>query len=187
MGRMIYGMMQSLDGYIAGAPGRPGLSPPGEALHRVFNEQMKRTAVAVYGRTMYEIMRAWDTLDTDPKSLPVMVDFAKAWQKVPKIVVSTTLRAVGANARLISNDVEAQLRQLKNETDGLIDVSGSGLAASLGRMGLIDEYRLYLHPVVLGGGKPFFKEGLPLNLRLIGTEAHPEGVVMLKYEPAAQS
>jgi dihydrofolate reductase len=187
MGRVIYGMMQSLDGYIAGAPGGPPLHPPSDALHWVFNEQMKHTTVAVYGRTMYEIMRAWDDLEaTFPQPTPVQIDFAGAWQKVPKVVISTTLRQVGPNARLISTDVEAQLRRLKDETDGTIDLAGPKLAASVSRMGLIDEYRLFLRPLVLGGGKPFFQQALPFNLRLTGRESLPE-CVMLKYEPLAQS
>jgi len=187
MGRMIYGMMQSLDGYIGGAPGGPHLPPPGEELHRYFNDIMKRTAVAVYGRTMYEIMRAWETLDATPDAGPVEKDFAPAWRDTPKVVVSTTLREVGPNARLVSDNVEAELRRLKAQTDGIIEIAGARLAASAGRMGLIDEYRLFLHPIVLGGGKPFFAAGLPLQLKLVGTETLPQGVLLLRYEPGPQS
>ncbi len=184
--KVIYCMMQSLDGYIAGPDGGPELPPPGAALHQVFNNQMKQIAVSIYGRTMYEIMSAWQTYDSRPEATPVEIDFAEAWRKVPKVVVSTTLKHVGPNARLISSDVENQLRRLKHETEGMIDVSGSILAASVGRMGLIDEYWLFFHPLVLGGGKPFFQQGLPLGLRLIGSESLPEGVQLLKYG-AAQS
>ncbi len=187
MGRMIYGMMQSLDGYIEGRPGGPGLPPPGEALHRYFNDSIKRAAAFVYGRTMYGIMAAWETWEQDREAGPVEIDFAQAWRKVPKVVVSTTLTEVGPNATLVSNDVEAAMRRLKAETDGRIEVAGSRLAASLGRMGLIDEYQLFLRPHVLGGGKPFFQPGLPLKLRLIGTETLPEDTVLATYEPDAQS
>jgi dihydrofolate reductase len=187
MGRIVYGLMQSLDGFIAGTPGGPQLPPPGEGLHRVFNDIMRDTAVVVYGRTMYEIMRAWETLDTQPDTPAAAMDFAPLWRETPKVVVSTTLKEIGPNARLVSDNVEAELRKLKAETDGKIEVAGQGLAASVGRMGLIDEYRVFFHPIVLGGGKPFFASGLPLNLKLMGTETLPEGVVLLRYEPIAQS
>ena len=184
MGRMVYGLLQSLDGYIAGTPGGPQLPPPGEALHRYFNDVMRDTSAAVYGRTMYEIMRAWETWDADPGASPVEREFAPLWRDVPKIVVSTTLKEFGPNARLVSDNVEAELRKLKTDTPGKIEVAGAALAASLGRMGLIDEYWLYLSPTVLGGGKPFFQEGLLLDLKLIGTEQLPQGVMVVKYERA---
>jgi dihydrofolate reductase len=174
---MIYGMLTSLDGYIDGLEGGPQLPMFGEALHRYFNGTMEETAVAVYGRTMYEIMRVWQTLDEDPNLNPWEVDFAVAWRKVPKAVVSTTLKEVGPNARLVSSNVEAELRKLKAGTDGLVDVSGSVLAAAAGRMGLIDEYRMFVRPIVLGGGKPFFRPDLPLDLKLIGAEDLPEGTL----------
>ncbi len=185
MGRMIYGLMQSLDGYINGPEDGPQLPRPSEELHRYFNDLMRATALAVYGRTMYGIMRAWETWDSDPAANAAERDFAPAWRKVPKVVVSTTLKAIGPNARLVSDNVEAQIRRLKQETEGRIEVAGARLAAALGRMGLIDEYWLFLYPVVLGGGKPFFEAGLPLNLRPIGTETLPQDVVLAKYERAA--
>ncbi len=181
MGTLVYGMMQSLDGRIAGPTAGPGLPPPGEALHRVFNDVMRHTAAALYGRTMYEIMRWWETYDTDPEASPVEVEFAQLWQRVPKIVVSTTLTEIGPNARLVRGDLEREIAALKATTEGRIEVAGATLAASLGRLGLIDEYRLYLHPLVLGGGKPFFAEGVPLDLRFVGSETLPEGVVLLRY------
>ncbi len=185
MGRMIYGLMQSLDGYISGPEGGPHLPAPGEELHRYFNGMMRETALAVYGRTMYEIMRAWETWNSDPSAGAAEREFGPAWRKVPKVVVSTTLEEIGPNAQLVSDDVEAQMRRLKQETDGRIEVAGARLAASLGRMGLIDEYWLFLCPVVLGGGVPFFEAGLPLSLELIGTESLPQGVVLAKYERTA--
>ena len=183
MGRVIYGMIQSLDGYISGPEGGPQLPMFGEPLHRYFNRQMENTAAAIYGRTMYEIMQAWETWDADPESSPVEKEFAPLWRRVPKVVVSTTLKAVGPNARLVSDDVEAELRRLKAETVGIIEVAGASLAASVGRMGLIDEYRLFIRPTVLGGGKPFFRPDLPLELKLAGTETLPEGTMLLTYEP----
>lgn len=184
MGTMIYGMLTSLDGYIAGPKGGPQLPMFGEALHRYFNGTMEDTAVAVYGRTMYEIMRAWQTWEADyPQADPWENEFAVAWRKALKVVVSTTLNDVGPNARLVAGNVEAELRKLKAETDGVIDISGSILAAAAGRMGLIDEYRMFVRPVALGGGKPFFRPDLPLDLTLVGAENLPEGTLLLRYAP----
>lgn len=188
MGKMIYGMLTSLDGYIAGPEDGPQLPMFGEALHRYFNTQMEDTAVAVYGRTMYEIMQAWQTWEADyPDADPWENEFAVAWRKAPKVVISTTLEEVGPNARLVSTGVETELRRLKAETDGLIDISGSILAATAGRLGLIDEYRMFVRPAVLGGGKPFFRPDLPLDVKLVGAEDLPEGTLLLRYAPAAQS
>ena len=185
MAKITYGMMMSLDGYIAGPPGGPALPVPGAELHRHFNDLMKQASVALYGRRMYEIMRVWQTWDERPEASEVEVDFAKAWRETPKVVVSTTLGEVGPNARLVNSDVERVVRSLKSETQGEIEVSGAGIAASLSRLALIDEYRLYMHPVVLGGGKPFFEAGLSLKLRPLGpAEALPQGVTLLRYAPA---
>jgi dihydrofolate reductase len=184
MAKLIYGMMMSLDGYIAGPQEGRGLLVPNDELHRHFNEWMKQMSVALYGRRMYEIMRYWETGDDRPGATKVHADFARAWRATPKVVVSTTLREVGPNATLIRSDVETAVRALKAETDGEISVSGAGIAASLSRLRLIDEYRLYFHPVALGGGKPFFEAGLSLTLRPLGAETLPQGVVMLRYAPA---
>jgi len=184
MARIVYSMLTSLDGYIAGPEGGPTLPVPDEALHRHFNETMKRTALELYGRRMYEVMRVWQDWDATPGRSEVEVDFARAWRATPKIVFSTTLREVGPNARLVGGDVENAVRSLKAETAGDISVAGAGLAASLSRLGLIDEYRLYVQPVVLGGGKPFFEAGMALKLRPLGVESLPQGVTMLRYAAA---
>jgi dihydrofolate reductase len=181
MGKIIYALMQSLDGYIEGPGGGSEMSGPGEELHRYFNEQMRRLAMELYGRRMYEIMRVWETYDQEPGVSEVEKEFAHAWRATPKVVFSTTLTEVGPNTRLVSGDIEAAVREIKAGTEGEISVSGAGLAASLGRLGLVDEYWLYLMPTVLGGGKPFFEAGLPLKLRPIGMERLPEDVVLLKY------
>jgi dihydrofolate reductase len=183
MARLVYGMLTSLDGYITGPEGGSGLPGPNEKLHRYFNESMKRTAAAIYGRRMYETMRAWDELEGEPN--PIYAEFGEAWRAIPKLVVSTTLREVGPNARLVRSDVESAVRSLKADTEGEIEVAGADLAASLARLGLIDEYRLYMQPVVLGGGKPFFEAGLSLTLTPLGMESLPEGCTLLRYAPAA--
>ena len=188
MGKMIYGMLQSLDGYIAGPGGGPQLPMFGEPLHTYFNRQMERTTLSIYGRNMYEIMQAWQTWEDDyPEADAHENEFARAWRKVPKVVVSTTLTEVGPNARLVRDNVEAELRKLKAETGGIIEIAGATLAAAAGRMGLIDEYLLFVRPAVLGGGKPFFKPGLPMQLRLLGSETLPEDTILLRYGPEAQS
>jgi dihydrofolate reductase len=188
MARMIYNMLQSVDGYIAGPEGGPQMPMFGGALHSWFNRQMKDMTASVYGRNMYEVMQAWQTWEQDyPEAEAYENEFARAWRDTPKIVVSTTLKEVGPNARLISANVADELRKLKAETDGTIDISGATVAASAGRWGLIDEYQLAIRPAVLGGGKPFFRPDLPLELKLIGAETLPEGTALLRYAPAAQS
>jgi dihydrofolate reductase len=188
MARFIFGMMQSLDGYVAGVPGGPQLPPPGPALHQYFNDHMRGLAGGLYGRRMYEVMRYWDEDDSDwgkpdNKWGAVERDFATVWRTKPKWVVSRSLREVGPNATLIGVDVEAAVRRLKAEVDGAIDVAGPELAATLGAMGLIDEYRLFLRPFVLGAGKPFFAGPRP-PLRLKASEVVAEETVRLTYVPA---
>lgn len=185
MGRIIYGMLTSLDGYIEGAAGASQWSGPKEELHRYFNEMQRNIALDIYGRRMYEVMRVWDTYDRDPSITDFEREFAHFWQQTPKVVISTTLKEVGANARLVSDDVEAAARALKAETEGDISVSGAELAASFGRWGLIDEYQLFVYPSVAGGGKPYFAHGVPLDLKPLGSERLPEDVLLLRYAPAA--
>jgi dihydrofolate reductase len=182
--RIVYSMMMSLDGYIAGPDGDIGLPVPEGALHRHFNEMMKQTSMELCGRRMYEMMRYWDSPEREISASEVERDFARAWQETPKIVFSTTLREVGPNAKLMNGDVENVVSSLKLEKDGYISVAGADLAAHLARANLIDEYRLYMHPVVLGGGKPYFQSGLALTLMPLSTESLPQGVTLLRYAPA---
>ena len=137
-------------------------------------------AGSVDGRRMYEIMRYWD--EDDPQWNSDRRDFAAAWRRLPKWVVSRPLRTVGPNATLVSDDLEAAIRRLKREVAGEISVSGPELAQGLTELGLIDEYRLYVHPVVLGGGKPFFAGPRP-PLRLAASERIGEDVIRLTYVP----
>ncbi|MEQ1521120.1 MAG: dihydrofolate reductase family protein [Aestuariivirga sp.] len=185
MARIVYSMMVSLDGYIAGPDGDIGLPVPEEALHRHFNEMMEQISMELCGRRMYEVMRFWDSPEREDSDSKVERDFARAWQETPKIVFSTTLREVGPNARLVNSDAENEVASLKLKTDGYISVAGANLAAHLARANLIDEYRLYMHPVVLGGGKPYFQSGLSLALKPLGTESLTQGVTLLRYGPAA--
>jgi dihydrofolate reductase len=183
-GHIYYSFAVSVDGYIASAQaGDIGLPVPEEALHRHFNEMQERTALNLYGRNMYEVMKYWDA---PPAESPAFEqEFARAWQGTPKVVFSTTLESVGPNARLVKEkaDVERTVRQLKAETNGEIEVNGAGIAASLVRWGLVDEFRLYMMPVVLGGGKPYFEAGLQLELEPLGVESLPQQCTLLRFRP----
>jgi dihydrofolate reductase len=176
MARLVFGMNQSLDGYVDQMA-----FAPGPTLYRHFIEEARAQAGSVYGRQMYEIMRYFD--DDHPEWDGANRDFAAAWRKQPKWVVSRTLKSVGPNATLVAGDLEAAIRKLKAERDGEIEVAGPNLARSLTDLGLIDEYRIYLHPVVLGQGQPYFAGPRP-PLRLIAHDRIGEDVIRLSYVPA---
>ncbi len=185
MARTVYSMMVSLDGYIARPNGDIGLLVPEDALHRHFNDMMEQTSMELCGRRMYEVIRFWDSPERETSASEVERDFAGTWQKTPKMVFSTTLREVGPNAWLMNGVVENVASALTLEKDGYISVAGADLAAHLARANLIDEYRLYMHPVVLGGGKPYFQSGLSLALKPLGTDSLTQGVTLLRFAPAA--
>lgn len=181
MGKLIFAMTQSLDGYVAAVDGalEPPFHPPDEALFRHFTEHERSLAGSLYGRRIYEMMRYWD--EDRPEWTASQRDFAAAWRAHPKWVVSRSLKSVGPNASLVGRDIEAFVRSLKSEIDGTIAVAGPELAASLTQMGLIDEYHLYLRPVVLGAGKPYFAGTRPA-LRLVASDRVGEDAVRLTYE-----
>ena len=176
MAKLVFGMNQSLDGYVDHMAFAPG---PG--LFRHFIKEAEGQAGSVYGRVMYEIMRYWD--DDRPEWNDDERAFAGAWRKQPKWVVSRTLKAVGPNATLVEGDLEGAIRTLKAERDGEIEVAGPNLARSLTELDLIDEYRIYLHPVVLGHGTPYFAGPRP-PLRLRSSDQMGEDVIRLTYVPA---
>ena len=176
MAKLVFGMNQSLDGYVDHMAFAP--SP---TLFRHFIEQVRDQAGSVYGRRLYEVMRYWD--EDHPEWDAAERDFATAWRSQPKWVVSRSLKSVGPNATLVEDDIEAVIRGLRARLVGEIAVSGPDLARSLTDLGLIDEYRLYLHPVVLGRGKPFFAGPRP-PLRLVANDLIGEGVIRLTYVPA---
>jgi dihydrofolate reductase len=180
MGKLVFGMMQSLDGYVAGVPGGPQLPPPGPALHQYFNNHVRNLSACLYGRRIYEVMRYWD--EDQPEWDAIEHDFATAWRAQPKWVVSHSLESVGPNATLVRDDLEKLARRLKMDVDGEIDVAGPELAASLVKLDLIDEYRLYIRPFVLGGGKPYFAGSRP-PLRHLATAHAGEDAVKLTYVP----
>ncbi len=176
MARIVFGMNQSLDGYVD-----HDRFAPGPVLFRHWIEHVRGIAGSVYGRRMYEVMRYWD--DDHAEWTPELRDFAVAWRSQPKWVVSRSLTSVGPNATLVGDDVEAAIRRLKTELAGEISVSGPELARGLTELGLIDEYRLYFHPVVLGSGKPFFAGPRP-PLRLAASDLIGADVIRLTYVPA---
>jgi dihydrofolate reductase len=169
-------MNQSLDGYVDHMA-----FAPGPTLFRHFIEQAREQAGSVYGRQMYEIMRYWD--DEHPEWDAGERAFAAAWRRQPKWVASRTLKSVGPNATLLGDDLGRAIRELKAGRDGEIEVAGPDLAHSLTELGLIDEYRIYLHPVVLGRGKPYFAGPRP-PLRLVTSDRIGEDVLRLTYVPA---
>jgi dihydrofolate reductase len=176
MAKLFYGMNQSLDGYVDHEAFAPDPS-----LFRHFIAQTRGLAGSIYGRRLYEIMRYWD--DEQPEWNAAERDFAAAWRSVPKWVVSRTLKSVGPNATLVEGDIEAAIRELKARHDGEMEIGGPKLVGSLNAPGLIDEYRIYLHPVVLGGGNPFFAGPRP-PLRLVASDRLDGDVVRLRYAPA---
>lgn len=174
MAKLVYGLNQSLDGYVD----HQNFSPS-PALFRHFIDHVRNLSGIVYGRRMYEVMRYWD--EDTPEWDAEKHDFALAWRSRPKWVVSRSLKSVGANATLVADDVDAVIRGLKGQLAGEIEVGGPDLARSLA--GLIDEYRLYLHPVVAGRGKPFFAGPRP-PLRLVANDVIAKDVIRLTYVPA---
>ena len=175
MAKFVFGMNVSLDGYVDHLAMRPG-----PALFRHWIEHVRGLTGSVYGRRMYEIMRYWD--DDRPEWHAEEQEFAAAWRSRPKWVVSRSLKSVGPNATLVSDDIERAIRDLKARLVGEIAVSGPELAQSLSELGLIDEYRLYFHPVVLGRGKPFFAGPQP-PLRLVSSDPVGENTIRLTYAP----
>jgi dihydrofolate reductase len=176
MARLVFGMNVSLDGYVDHMAFAPG---PG--LFRHFIAEAEQQAGSIYGRRMYEIMHYWD--EDQPDWGDAERAFAVAWRRQPKWVVSRSRPSVGPNATLVGDGLEGAMRALQTERDGEIEVAGPVLAHSLTELGLIDEYRIYLHPVVLGGGAPYFAGPRP-PLRLVAHDRIDGDVIRLTYVPA---
>lgn len=176
MAKLVYGLNQSLDGYVDHQK-----FVPRPLLFRHFIEDVRGLTGMVYGRRMYEIMRYWDEDHADWEAEER--EYAAVWRKQPKWVVSRSLKLVGPNATLVSDDVEATIRGLKAQLTGEIEIAGPDLAGSLVNIDLIDEYRIYLHPIVLGSGRPFFSGPRP-PLRLLASDLIAEDVIRLTYAPA---
>ena len=175
MARLVFGMNQSLDGYVDHMA-----FGPDPTLFRHFIEEAEAQAGSIYGRRMYEIMRYWD--DDHPERSEDERAFAAAWRKQHKWIVSRSLDSVGPNATLVQEDLGSAIRTLKAGQEGEIEVAGPVLAQSLTELGLIDEYRIYLHPVVLGQGAPYFAGPRP-PLRLVSHDRIGEDAIRLRYVP----
>ena len=185
MRKLIYSMGVSLDGFIAGPGGEIDWSAPDEELHRFHNQQTRELGTELCGRGLYEEMVYWETADENPSAPEYELEFARIWKGIPKIVFSNTLEKVEGNATLVRDGVAEEVAKLKEQSGKDLAVGGAGLAASFMKLGLIDEYRLFVSPVVLGGGTPYFP---PLeeriDLELVETRTFGSRVVYLRYEPA---
>jgi dihydrofolate reductase len=183
--KVIYSIGVSLDGFIAGPGGEIDWAAPDEELHRFHNEQTRELGAHLCGRRLYEEMVFWETADRNPSAAEHELEFARIWQALPKIVFSTTLTEVEGNARLATEGVREEVAKLRQQPGGDLAVGGAGLAAGFTRLGLIDEYRLFVSPVVLGGGTPYFP---PLEERiaieLVETRTFGSRVVYLRYRRA---
>lgn len=182
MGKLIYSMSVSADGYIVGPDGKFDWAMPDEELHRFHNEQTRALAGHLLGRRLYETMVYWETADEDPAASDVVREFALIWQALPKLVFSTTLENVEGNARLARDSVPEEVRRLKERLDGDLAVGGAELAASCIELDLVDEYGLFVYPVIVGGGRTFFPSThASLELELVETRAFASRVAYLRY------
>jgi dihydrofolate reductase len=182
MSKLIYSMGVSLDGFIAGPDGEIDWSAPDEELHRFHNEQAREAGAHLYGRRLYEVMTFWETADEQPSLPEHELEFARIWKDTPKIVFSKTLEKVEGNARLVRDNAAEEVAALKREPGKDLAVGGAGLASTFIELGLIDEYRLFVSPVVLGGGTPYFPAlDKRINLELVETRTFGSRVVYLRY------
>ncbi|MDB4993843.1 MAG: dihydrofolate reductase [Myxococcaceae bacterium] len=188
MRKLIYGMGVSLDGYIA-APGNDiGWSAPDEELHRFHNQQAREAGVELYGRRLYETMRYWETADQNPAAPEVELEFARIWKATPKIVFSRTLTSVeGSNTTLMRDNAVEEVVRLKQQPGKDLACGGAGLASTFMKADLIDEYRLFISPILLGAGTPFFASlDKRIELELVETRTFASRVVYVRYQRAAR-
>jgi dihydrofolate reductase len=184
MRRLTYAMNVSLDGYVA-APGDDlGWSVPSDELFQFWSDRVAETGLALYGRRVWEGMSShWPTADQQPDATPATVEYAKRWRAMPKVVFSSQPIKVDWNTRLVASDAVTEIARLKGEDGGPMDIVGATLAASVMRAGLIDEYVLVTHPVLVGGGTPFFTAlDSWVNLRLVETRTFPDDLLLIRYE-----
>lgn len=184
MRKLTYGMNVSVDGYIAAPGGDLGWSVPSDELFQWWSDRVGATDLALYGRGLWESMSPhWPTADQQPGATPAQIEFAGRWRDMPKVVFSSTISTVDWNTRLVTGDAVAEITRLKAGDGGPMDIGGATLAAAAMRAGLIDEYVMVTHPVLVGGGKPFFTLlDRPEDLRLLETRTFPGGVVLTRYE-----
>jgi dihydrofolate reductase len=184
MRKIVYMMSMSVDGFVEGPNRELDWHLVDDELHTHFNEVLAPMGAFLNGRVVYELMADfWPTADADPASPAPMVEFARIWREMPKLVYSRTLERAGWNSAIVRDVVPAEVRELKAQPGGDLVVGGADLAAAFMRHGLVDEYRVYVHPVILGRGKPMFPPADSVTrLRLAETRAFGNGVVLLRYE-----
>jgi dihydrofolate reductase len=182
MRKLIYSMGVSLDGFIAGPDGEIDWSAPDEELHRFHNQRVRELGAHLCGRRLYEVMTFWETADQNPSAAEHELEFARIWKDLPKIVFSKTLEKVEGNARLVRGGVAEEVARLKEQPGGDLAVGGAGLASTCIESGLVDEYGLFVSPVVLGGGTPFFPPlAERVELELVETKTFGSRVVYVRY------
>ena len=188
MRKVIYSMGVSLDGFIAGPDGEIAVPAPDEELHRFHNQQARELGVHLCGRRLYEVMSAWETFAEENPSAPEhLLEFARIWKQTPKVVFSRTLEKVEGNATLVKGNIAEAVARLKQQPGGDIALGGAGLASAFMKLGLIDEYRPFVHPVVVGGGTPYWPPlDETISLRLVETRAFGSGAIYLRYERLAE-
>ncbi len=184
MGRLIYSMSVSLDGFVETPSRSLDWVLVDEELHSFFNDEARAMSAFLYGRRMYELMvDYWPTAESDPGATPAMLDFARIWTDKPKIVFSSSLERVDWNSRLVRADAVQEVARLRAQPGFDMDVGGPTTAATFVRAGLVDEYRLFVHPLILGAGTPFFHaRDDRVGLKLLETRTFDSGVVYLRYE-----
>ncbi len=184
MRKIILWMGESLDGFFEGPSREIDWHTVDEEFHRHANEELAKMGMFLHGRVVYELMAAyWPTADQNPEATPVVREFARIWREMPKVVFSRTLRHAEWNTTIAREVVPEEIRKLQALPGGDMVVGGADLAASFLRHDLIDEFRIYVHPVVIGRGKPLFQPSdRRINLRLVESRPFGNGVVMLRYE-----
>src|SRR5690625_165489 len=183
--KLIYALTVSLDGYIEDPNGELDWSEPGEELHQHFNDLYLSGEIdtSIYGRRLYENMASyWPSIHDDSAVSDVEKEYARVWKRVPKMVYSKTLETAEWSSTLAREVIPEEIHQLKQQSGNKIEVGGAELAASFLKAGLVDECWLYIHPVILGGGKPYFPAGLRLDLQFLDTYTFPCNVVRLRYD-----
>jgi dihydrofolate reductase len=179
---VIFSMGVSVDGFVAGPGDTIDWTVPDPELHQFHNDRVRAQGAQICGRKLYETMVYWETADQDPSLDSVEQEFAALWQALPKVVFSSTLTAVEGNTRLATGSIGDELAALKAQTDGDIGIGGATLAAAFSDLGLIDEYLLFVSPIILGAGTPFFgplDDRIPLEL--VETRTFASRVVYLRY------
>ena len=182
MGKLIYAMITSLDGFVSNPDGNFGWGAPEEESHEFINQLMRSIGTHLYGRRMYETMVYWETTHTEPDQRPFILEYARLWRAANKIVYSATLNAVASERTRIERTFDPEaVRQLKAESDLDLAVNGPHLAAQAIRAGLVDEYQLFVGPAIVGGGNPFFPDDVRVDLELLDERRFGNGVVYLRY------